>query len=242
MARLIFAGVLFASMLGLGSAEAVLIDDFNDGDDLGWVYGDNLASGGPPIFDASSGRYRLSSTSPVNEDESIILASWAASLGSASFSNSILTARVRADNENSSVGLALRTEPGSLSGYGFAANHALDLLLVSATDNWNHTYLASVPFTLNSGTEYFLQAGSHGTELTFKVWEVSSPEPGSPQVTVNDATFTVGGIGLAAYSYGGPGVLSASFDNVTFTPEPSTSLLLACGLAGLAAGGRRRRL
>ena len=34
---------------------------------------------------------------------------------------------------------------------------------------------------------------------------------------------------------------SLGVDNITAIPEPSTALLVAVGLGGLAAGGRRRR-
>ena len=45
--------------------------------------------------------------------------------------------------------------------------------------------------------------------------------------------------GLVAYNYGGPGVVYASFGDVTFVPEPSTFVLLLLGLIGLASKNRR---
>jgi len=75
------------------------------------------------------------------------------------------------------------------------------------------------------------------------VWAASEPEPSEPQVSVFDDTYTEGGFDLSAYKWkSNPSVISASYDDVTFSaiPEPATSFLLALGLAGLGVRRRRR--
>lgn len=220
------------------TSSAVLIDDFNDGDAVGWSQIDGLDTGGPALFDASAGSYQLASTGLVSANENFVATDWTDSLSNPFFTNGILTARVVAENSFTSVTLAMRSD-GSDSGYGFVANNDLDSLFIVRSVGLVLTFLASAPFSFTEGTEYFLQASAFGADLSFSVWEASAAAPENPLIAATDSTFSSGGIGLTAYKWGsGSGQVSARFDDVVFTPEPGTAMLVVFGLAVLAV--RRR--
>ena len=61
---------VLASALMVHTAHALLLDDFSDGNADGWSESSLLITGGPAIFDATSGRYEMASTGIVLDDES----------------------------------------------------------------------------------------------------------------------------------------------------------------------------
>ena len=239
---LTFGLASFASLFLLSApASAILVDDFSDGNDVGWVRGDSLSAGGPGVFDATTGSYHLSSTSLVSADQEYVSAAWQDSASDPSFSDGTFTVRVRMDNASTNASLFMRSDQlASPSAYGFSVNNSLDLLLISLTLSGTDSYLASTSFTVNDGTDYWLSAEAIGSDLALKFWEVGSSEPVAPLLSASDSTLTLGQIGLATYHWGSDAVLSASFDDVHFVPEPSAGLLVSIGLTGLAA--RRRSL
>jgi hypothetical protein len=119
-------------------------------------------------------------------------------------------------------------------------NNNVDGILISSTVNNVDSTLASSVLTITTGTEYWIEAQVIGTDLSMNFWEVGQSKPLAPLLTASDSTLTSGQIGLVAYHWGTSAVLSASFDDVTFVPEPSTALLLSLGLVGLSV--RRRAL
>jgi hypothetical protein len=240
-ARLVRVWLLIAILMGglAPAASSTVIDDFGDGDDAGWNHKDSLTAGGPAIFDASSGRYVLSSTSTVTTNRDGVTAFWQDSALSSDFADGILTARVLMDNDSSNISLLMRAD-GLDSTYSFSMNNNVDGILISSTVNNVDSTLASSVLTITTGTEYWIEAQVIGTDLSMNFWEVGQSKPLAPRLTASDSTLTSGQIGLVAYHWGTSAVLSASFDDVTFVPEPNTAFLLSLGLVGLSA--RRRSL
>src|SRR5262245_32353291 len=85
-----------------GGGGAILIDNFNDGNDDGWSRMDLTAGTpwGPATYDASSGEYLLETPGPVPVDDpnvGTIIATWEKSRGKSRFSNGSIRGRVRAN-------------------------------------------------------------------------------------------------------------------------------------------------
>lgn len=234
---------------------ATMSDDFADGAADGWTTSSNILSGGPAIFDASTGSFRMSSTGIVLENDTGIGADFTESLTDPGFSNGVFEATAVVDNAFTSAALTLRGNglgPGFASGYSFSLNNALDTLFVlafspsrpdcTATGSCFEV-LGQAPFVVSEGVAYRLRASAVGAELAFTVWEASGAEPAAPQIMVSDAELAVGaisvGIGKSFYLGAPTEGISGSFDDISFVPEPGTALLLGLGLAGLTATRRR---
>jgi hypothetical protein len=241
-ARLIRVWLLSTSLLCAFAVPAysTLIDNFSDGNDAGWSPRESLTTGGPGVFDASSGRYVLSSTSSVTTNRDGTAAFWQDSALSSNFSDGILTARVLMDNDSSNISLVMRADESGWTNYSFSMNNNLDAILITLTVDEIDSTLAFSVLTITSGTEYWLEAQAIGSDLSLSFWEVGEAKPLTPLLSVSDSALTSGQIGLAAYHWGGDAVLSSSFDDVTFVPEPNTAFLLTLGLIGIAT--KRRRL
>jgi hypothetical protein len=110
-------------------ALAFLIDDFSDGNDEGWTHLPRIVSGLPAVFDASSGRYRISSTDGVIENSTHISAFWDDSETDPAFSNGTFTVNARVDNVGTSAILLLRAI-GLGSTYIFSLNNQLNALYI----------------------------------------------------------------------------------------------------------------
>lgn len=226
------------------SAQLVLVDDFNDGNDAGWGHLDLLPGPfGPTVYNASSTRYNLASSQPIGPVPQQVptAAFWGPSVSNAFFDDGVLDMRVRANNAQTNVFSMLRTNPGAGNAYAFSANTVLNQVYVSRISGFSITDLASAPLTFTPGFDYLLRASAIGSSLALKAWKVGDPEPGLPQISISDPAFASGGIGLGIFKWlsGPDGVVSADFDDVTFNhvvPAPGTAGLLALGLLA-----RRRR-
>ena len=94
------------------------------------------------------------------------------------------------------------------------------------------------------GEEWILKAGIVGSDISLKYWRPSELEPSTPQLAVVDTGLppfqdNASRVELAVTHYGSRPAfpISASFDDVYFTPIPEPSsfgLALAAVLAGLA--------
>ncbi|NLG42755.1 MAG: PEP-CTERM sorting domain-containing protein [Phycisphaerae bacterium] len=236
----------FAALLVVAHpATAATIEDWSSGTDAAWTRVDllELYGLGGTSYTISGGQYHMTSNYPLPPVPYL--------LGSASvFSESLLdpdayasgylTTRFTIHNANSCVFVPMRADVSQMDFISFFAENASNSIGMTVFDNFEYVNGASASFTIEEEVEYYLTAGAVGTELSIKVWPVGSPEPASPQVTLIDATFTSGQIGLGAYNREGMGgTMAASFGEVSFIPEPAGLLTLLAALGLLAA--RRRK-
>ncbi len=246
-------------------AQTFLVDDFNDGNDVGWTREDTTIGQpwGPATYDATSGAYHLQAAAPIPVDDlngGLIEATWDASVGNPLFANGFARGMIRADTPGTTLGLGLRVDDEAGTDYGFYGSTGFGTFYIERFDPSlpsPQTILAMAdtalfPFAL--GEDWNLEAGAVGNRLTLKAWRVGQPEPVNPLLTVLDSAFgQPGPTNLCAISFfdgavvSGPVQVSATFDNITFTavsasaPEPSSAALAMLGSVLMAVGLARHR-
>ena len=237
--------LLLGCMPCAAGAQVIFSDDFADGDDADWLRADFIGS---TTYSVTGGRYQMA-TPPLPPLDTFAFAGSAviASAFDPSFANGVFRASVRMDNEQTNAAMVARANLMGTAGYGFLlnnANPAQSFIGIGALDNLIAVETFAMP--LVAGVEYIMEGTLFGTALSLKVWEAGSAEPAEPQVRWNDSAYSMGLIGVAVLNQpvqagGSGGVLSASFDDVSFTiPAPIvTPLLLVMG--PVACRGMRRR-
>jgi hypothetical protein len=217
--------LLAASTAG---AEAILLDDFNDGIDPGWFLLDTnvvldtmgmpigAKPWGPGIVEPSSGALNLRTTGPVPPnlalppgpnvfdplDSGTLGVAWVPSLMDPTFSNGRLRATVRADGP-SDVILVLRGDPATFTSYSFFGSGSYGLFGFTRNDiGGTLGRLEVIPeLTFTQAEDWVLEFGAVGSEFSMKAWKVGDPEPPLPQLTVVDSTYAAGGLGIFANLY-----------------------------------------
>ncbi len=220
----VLVGVAAAGFLG-GAAfgQRILIDDFSDGNDDGWIHFDFLEEYGPGIFDAESGEYYLASPVPLPPDfPGLLLSVWHKSLVDPYYAEAFWRSAIRANTENSAPALGMRFDTEAGRGYGFVADPSFGGFAILRCDGFPDCPILDTldpeqfPFRLNE--DWIIEAGAVGDELSLKVWRKDDPEPDDPQLTVVDATYSEGALAVGVVHM--PGVesrLSGTFDDIYFT-------------------------
>ena len=173
------------------SAESILVDNFNDGNDDGWTRMDSNVGRpwGPGKHDASSGAYRLMTAGNVPGNapgRGFLLSFWNRS-SAPEFSNGFLRTKVRIDTTDG-VGAILFRYSGDLAkgfdGYAFIGI-AESGFFINRIESTNVTLAMRVPgVVMHVGEEWWMKGGAVGDEISMKVWRVGEPEPDLPQLTV----------------------------------------------------------
>jgi hypothetical protein len=234
-------------------AQAILLDDFNDGIDPQWLPLDTnyeldemgMPAGpkpwGPGVFDASSGSLNLRTTGPVPPNPALppgpavfdtlnsglLGLGWGPSAVDPTFSNGRLRATVRVDNP-SNVDLILRANPVTLSAYVFAGLGSYGEFHFSRLDNGLVAFSTPVPgLTFTRGEEWVMEFAAVGNEFSMKAWKFGDPEPATPQFTAIDNTYAFGAAGVSASVFTNniavPTPVDATVDDIFFTPIPEPS-------------------
>jgi hypothetical protein len=231
-------------------AQAILLDDFNDGIDPLWAPLDTnynldamgMPTGpkpwGPGVFDGSSGALNLRTTGPVPPNPALppgptvfdtlnsglLGLGWGPSAVDPTFSNGRLRATVRSNNP-SNVDLILRANPATLSAYVFAGLGSYGEFHFSRLDNGLIAFSTPVPgLSFASGEDWNMEFGAVGNQFSMKAWKVGDPEPATPQYTAVDNAYSVGAVGVSASIFtnniSAPTPVDATFDDIFFTPVP----------------------
>src|ERR1700704_6295465 len=116
LAALALTLVAASALAGAGN---FLLDDFNDGDAVGWGENDFTGVG---IYDASSGEYSFRTASPIAVDDpslGTVESHWERSQGAPQFANGKMRGTIRADNYGTTAGFVMRDNDETASDYGF---------------------------------------------------------------------------------------------------------------------------
>lgn len=144
------------------------------------------------------------------------------------------------------VGIQLRVNRADASGYVGLLNRDVGKLFIfrdEAGINPNGADLVllnevKLPFNpLILDTDVILQFDAVGPQLSLRAWPADEAMPSVPDITVSDATFAFGTVGLVSIP-GGQGFGEVFFRYVLVAdepiPEPSSLGIAAAALAGLA--------
>lgn len=234
---------LFGTVLGTTLALATtvgagdnLLDDFADGDDVGWI---RDSSG--EVFEVVEGRYRLATrrSIPVGANGGFVRSKLAVT-DDPEYSNGYFRARIRANTLGTSMNMTLRAPPGGPNlgaGYNFYANTALGRFGIERLGG-EIPVLGEVPGeTFRPGEEWMVEVGAVGDHLSMKVWRAGDVEPFAPQLRVTDSTYPEGSLVIFNFAsfHQSPTVVDGFWDDITFTPGiPSEALAEATPAEGVA--------
>ncbi len=217
------------------NAPTILIDNFNDGNDDGWLREDFTlgALWGPSIFDASTGAYHLKQSGfvpPNDPNVGTIDSTLAVSENNNFYANGYFRGTVRAAEPGTTCGLIMRADDEGGTDNGFYYSSSFGAFYIEHFDFSQpapQTILAMTPpgqVPFRPGETWNIEGGAVGHRLTLKAWRVGTPEPKSPQLSVEDPGFgpTGGGTELCVIAFfdsaavNHPVKVSAAFDNLTF--------------------------
>jgi hypothetical protein len=240
--KLFLLGVALAissAVWAAGGHRVIHVDNFNDGDDLGWSHMD-LTPQGTAVYDASGGAYLLESTELIPADDlnvGTIIATWEPSRGRRLFANGTVRGKVRANAHGTTAGYLLRANDETHTDYGFYGSTTFGTFYIERFDATTNpdapqTIIAmadplEAPFI--AGEDYWFEASVVGNRLRFKVWNVGDEEPDEPLLSLKDKKLgPKSGTLICALAFFDPAAVedplvevSATFDNITFTPGGS---------------------
>jgi hypothetical protein len=247
------------------NAELTLLDDFNDGNDDGWVRVDDANTGkswGPGIFDASSGAYRLSTTGPVPladpaqfptgdpavfdfANSGFMGSIWTPSLVDRRYDNGIIRAKFRTGNVGTIADIFVRTASPE-EYYTFSAPGPFEFFNFVRGEGGEITRLEVMPgVVFTPGEDWWSEVRYVGDTFEWTVWKDGQPRPLAPQLVIQDSTYSSGFMGVSAAVYtnniAAPMPTDVTFDDVSFmhVPEPSSSALGISAACACGAGCRR---
>lgn len=230
--RLTLAGLALTSagLLTAAAAPFLFSDDFSSGTDANWVRLDLLAPLGGTSYDASSGRYEMSSNAPLPPLPFQVFTGSlvAASINDPAYRNCTIRATIRFNNANSNVTISGRIDAsqassGVITGIACGLNNITNEMSIGRGDASGAfppttiVTLVSTGFAFTEGVDYAVEVKLVGQHITLKVWEASAHEPGHAQLAFDEPTYqNQTGVAVGLYStVGTGGQLSGSIDHLT---------------------------
>ncbi len=213
-------GLTAVAALTLPVSAVELLDDFADGDDVGWTrftLPDGLPGATWDVTDDFVYRLWVSDTKQRTPQGSIVASFLDITDGYLRFSNGYWRATVVRETENSTTHLFMRGELAAVDAYGFGW-YSDNGLVIQRVYGGASTLLANDPeFVQEVDTEYILEAGAIGPNLEIRMWPVDEDRPELPQLATTDSYYSSGANGIVAQA-DFDGDLSATFDDVKFAP------------------------
>jgi hypothetical protein len=238
--KLATIGLSFVALILLtagGPNSTILVDNFNDRNDDGWIHED-FTPAQMATFDASLGSYTLDSVVPVlvgDPSVGTVDAHWGPSIDNPRFSNGTLRGTFRANTEGSTVGFLLRTNDEAVTDYGFYGSTSFGTFYIESFDSTHpapQTIIAMADparFPFVAGRAYHVEASVVGHNIQMKAWKVGDPEPVNPMLSLQDKSLRPpSGSAICVLVLFDPVPLSkagvsavrtsGTFDDITFTP------------------------
>lgn len=135
--------------------------------------------------------------------------------GTATATNAIVRTLIDATTEN--FGVIIRSNGASSTGY-FCIYDGGNGQLTIYKNNSGITSLGTFNFTVSASSSYWVRGVAQGTTISAKIWLDGNAEPGSPQVSVTDASFSSGQYGVL-----GKASTNEQFDQFTVTDNQAAA-------------------
>ena len=186
---------------------AVVVDDFSDGNDTGWIHYDPLAAfrdpPTPATYQVSNGVYRIA-TDPSPDPATFGPARAGSVRPDATFTDFLVSVDlIDWDiNLNQAFGILARVSTpglGTTNGYAlsYATNGDLDISLVTGEvpDDLDQ----AVDIALDPAKDYRLVFEGYGPNLTGKLFDLADPSTPIAVTHASDRTYTSGNAGVFVY-------------------------------------------
>jgi hypothetical protein len=220
--RLVTGAGLALGICGIAAAECP-IDNFDDGDDEGWIHCGEWSEGQEPVWRAGSGQYCLGLRDPVRAPPPplSIAAEWKPAGRDERYANGCLrvgfrTGTVAAGTWSTHFVVSLRADCRA-GGYKAMLGPSLGRISIYRrlgllADDVDHRF--------EEGRGYRVEFCAAGADLSLKYWALGDAEPPSPQLRATDELYTKGNIGVGVFIENdnqGPN-LEGCYDDVRFVP------------------------
>ncbi len=237
--------VVIVALVGASEHTFALADDFNDGNDNGWMRYDPLAAVGADaaVFSFPDGGYRIQAS--VSPDEGTLGPGRAASFRpDGVFDQFFVQVDVTAWDValKQAFGVTARMTQiglGTTNGYGLVYTTDSDDFLLGRIDGEAFETLDTTSLSLNLDDDYRFVFSGMGADLTGMIFNLADLSTPLATLAAFDANYESGITGVLVAADGAPGTADATFDNyIANVPEPSTAAFV---LGGSVFAIRRRR-
>lgn len=200
------------------------VDNFDDGNDDGWIHCGEWSERQHPVWDAATGHYCLGLSEPLREPPPpplSIAAEWRRAGEDARFHNGCVSAGFRSGSEAAGTWsthfvLGLRADCGD-GGYKAMIGPSLGRVSIFRRLELLADTLAA---EFEENTDYRAEFCAIGQELSLRVWPAAAARPAAAQLRATNAQFTSGNIGLGVFIENdnrGPNIRGC-FDDIHFVP------------------------
>jgi hypothetical protein len=243
---------IVAMALATSSARgAVLADNFNDGNDTGWMRYDPLVGfGAGGAWSFPNGAYRIQTPTPSPDPGALGPPRAGSVIESDVYEDFFVSVDVVDWDEtlDQAFGILARVNTpglGTTSGYAFSysthadsGNSSMDLSRVTGEAAAN--IVPAFGLVLEPGRTYRFEFEGRGATLEGRVYDLADLVNPMLVATAEDGVYDSGSNGLFVFDNSdGTGTADATFDNFTTVPEPGSAAVLLAAM-GLALARRRR--